>query len=146
MGLTPCSVDEDMNTCRHSRYTLTKVVTGSSETTIKVSGIHDVTSQKTAVFPVTLKGTPKLAEQKPEVASASVSVRILIYVHIPLMFPRPQVASACFSCSPPDLNFLAPYFIFMYMYNNHCHRVTAHLPSIIIIIIIIIVGRVTQSV
>jgi hypothetical protein len=28
-------------------------------------------------------------------------------------FPRLQVATACFSCSPPDLNFLDPYFIFM---------------------------------
>ena len=26
---------------------------------------------------------------------------------------RLQVATACFSCSPPDLNFLDPYFIFM---------------------------------
>jgi hypothetical protein len=44
------------------------------------------------------------------------------------MVPKtPHVATACFSCSPPDLNFLDPYFIFMYMHNNHCHRVTAHL-------------------
>jgi hypothetical protein len=28
-------------------------------------------------------------------------------------FPRFQVATTCFSCSPPDLNFLDPYFIFM---------------------------------
>jgi len=28
-------------------------------------------------------------------------------------FPRLQVATACFSCSPPDLNFLDPYFLFM---------------------------------
>ena len=28
-------------------------------------------------------------------------------------FPRRQVATACLSCSPPDLNFLDPYFIFM---------------------------------
>ena len=42
-------------------------------------------------------------------------------------FPRLQVATACFSCSPPDLNFLDPYFIFMYMHYNHCHQVTAHL-------------------
>jgi hypothetical protein len=46
---------------------------------------------------------------------------------------------ACFSCSPPDLNFLGPQFIFMYMYYNHCHRATAHLQFIIIIIIIIII-------
>ncbi len=54
-------------------------------------------------------------------------------------FPRHQVATACFSCSPPDLNFLVPYFIFMYMHNNHCHRVTAQLQLINIIIIIIII-------
>ena len=54
-------------------------------------------------------------------------------------FPRLQVATACFSCSPPDLNFLDPYFIFMYMHYNHCHRATAHLQLIIIIIIIIII-------
>jgi hypothetical protein len=28
-------------------------------------------------------------------------------------FPTLQVATACFSCSPPELNFLDPYFIFM---------------------------------
>ena len=27
-------------------------------------------------------------------------------------FPRLQVATACFSCSPPDLNWLDPYVIF----------------------------------
>ena len=43
-------------------------------------------------------------------------------------FPRLQAATACFSCSPPNLNFLDPYFIFMwYVHNNHCHRVTDHL-------------------
>jgi len=42
-------------------------------------------------------------------------------------FPRLQVATASFSCSPPDFNFLDPYFIFMYMHYNHCHRATAHL-------------------
>jgi hypothetical protein len=30
-------------------------------------------------------------------------------------FPRLQVATACFSCSPPHLNFLDPYYIFMYV-------------------------------
>jgi len=44
----------------------------------------------------------------------------------------------CFSCSPPDLNFFYSYvcylyFIFMYMHNNHCHRVTAHLQSNILL-------------
>jgi len=28
-------------------------------------------------------------------------------------FPKLQVATACFSCSSPDLNILDPYFIFM---------------------------------
>jgi hypothetical protein len=42
-------------------------------------------------------------------------------------FPRLQVATARFSCSPPDFSFLDPYLIFMYMHNNHCHRATAHL-------------------
>jgi len=32
-----------------------------------------------------------------------------------------------FSCSPPDLNFLDTYFIFMYVHNKYCHRATAHL-------------------
>jgi hypothetical protein len=54
------------------------------------------------------------------------------------MVPNTPVATACFSCSPPDLNFLDPYFTFMYLHNNHCHRATAHLQIIIIIIIIII--------
>jgi hypothetical protein len=46
---------------------------------------------------------------------------------MPRWFPRLQDATACFSCSPPKLNFLNPYFIFMYMHNNNCHLVTAHL-------------------
>ena len=41
--------------------------------------------------------------------------------------PRLPVATACFSCSPPELNFLDPYFIFTYTHYNHCHRATAHL-------------------
>ena len=40
--------------------------------------------------------------------------------------PTFQVATTCFSCSSPGLNLLDPYFIFMCMHNNHCHRVTAH--------------------
>ena len=35
-------------------------------------------------------------------------------------FPKLQVATACFSCSPPDLNLLDPYFIFMYMHASNC--------------------------
>jgi hypothetical protein len=38
-----------------------------------------------------------------------------------------MVPKMCFLCSPPDLNFLDPYFIFMYMHYNQCHRTTAHL-------------------
>jgi len=37
-----------------------------------------------------------------------------VYKRMLRWFPRLQVATACFSCSPPDLNFLDPYFIFMY--------------------------------
>ena len=47
-----------------------------------------------------------------------------------------QVATACFSCSPPDLNFLYPYFIFMYMHYNHCHRTTAHLQLNILLLLL----------
>jgi len=50
-----------------------------------------------------------------------------VYKQMLRWFPRFQFATACFSCSPPDLNFLDPYFIFMYMHNNHCHLVTANL-------------------
>jgi len=42
-------------------------------------------------------------------------------------FPRLQVATACFSYNPPKINFLDPYFMFMYMHYNHCHRPTVHL-------------------
>ena len=38
-----------------------------------------------------------------------------IYKRMLRCFPILQVATACFSCSPPDLNFLDPYFVFMYM-------------------------------
>jgi len=59
-----------------------------------------------------------------------------VYKRMLRWFSRLQVAAACFSCSPPDLNFLDPYFIFMYVHNNHCHRATAHLQLINIMIII----------
>jgi hypothetical protein len=36
-----------------------------------------------------------------------------VYKQMLRWFPRLHVATACFSCSPPDLNFLDPYFIFM---------------------------------
>ena len=53
-----------------------------------------------------------------------------VYKRMLRWFPRLQVATTCFSCSPSDLNFLVIYFIFMYMHNNHCHRVTAQLQLI----------------
>jgi hypothetical protein len=60
-----------------------------------------------------------------------------VYKRMLRWFSRIQVASACFSCSPPDLNFLDPYFIFMYMHYNHCHWATAHLQLYIYIYIYI---------
>ena len=56
-------------------------------------------------------------------------------------FPRLQVVTACFSCSPPDLKFLDHYFIFMYMHNNHCHRVTAHLQLNILLLLLLNVNN-----
>jgi len=58
-----------------------------------------------------------------------------IYKQMLRRFPTFQVATTCFSCSPPDLNFLDPYFIFMYMHNNHCHRATAHLQLNILLLL-----------
>ena len=55
---------------------------------------------------------------------------VSVYKRMLRWFPRLQVATACFSCSPSDLNFSVPYFIFMYMHNNHCHQVTAQLQLI----------------
>ena len=51
-------------------------------------------------------------------------------------FPTSQVATACLSCSPLELNFLNPYFIFTYMHNNHCHRVSAHLQLNILLLLL----------
>ena len=50
-----------------------------------------------------------------------------VYKQVLRWFPRFQVATTCFSCSPSDTSFLDPYFIFMYVHNNHCHRVITHL-------------------
>jgi hypothetical protein len=36
-----------------------------------------------------------------------------VYKQMLRWFPRPEDATACFSCSPSDLNFLDPYFMFM---------------------------------
>jgi len=38
---------------------------------------------------------------------------LCVYKRMLRWFPRLQVATGCFSCSPPDLNFLDPYFIFV---------------------------------
>ena len=56
-------------------------------------------------------------------------------------FPRLQVATACFSCSPTDLNLFVTYFIFMYMHNNHCHRVTVQLQLVNYYIIVTQLGN-----
>ena len=65
-----------------------------------------------------------------------------VYKRMLRWFPRLQVATACFSCSPPDLNFLVIYFIPMYMHNDHCHRVTAQLQLIILLLFQIrVLGR-----
>ena len=61
-----------------------------------------------------------------------------VYKRMLRWFPRPQVATACFSCSPPDLNFLDPYFNFMYTHNNHCHWATAHLQLNILLLLLLL--------
>ena len=38
-----------------------------------------------------------------------------VYRRMLRWFPSLQVATTCFSCSPPDLNFLVTFFIFVYM-------------------------------
>ena len=61
-----------------------------------------------------------------------------VYKRVLRWFPRLQVAIACFSCSPSDLNLLDPYFIFMYMHYNHCHRATAHLQLNILLLLLLL--------
>ena len=51
-----------------------------------------------------------------QVASTALYISQDTFLLINIMlrcFSRLQVATACFSCSPPDLNFFDPYFIFM---------------------------------
>ena len=63
-----------------------------------------------------------------------------VYKRMLRWFPSSQVAAIYLICSPPDLNFLVTlFFIFVYMYNNHCHRLITQLQLISIIIIIIII-------
>ena len=58
-----------------------------------------------------------------------------VYKRMLRWFPNFQFATTCFSCSPPDLNFLYPYFTFMYMHYNHCHRETVHLQLNILLLL-----------
>ena len=61
-----------------------------------------------------------------------------VYRRMMRLFPRLQVATACFSCSPPDLNFLDPYFVFVYVHNNHSHRATAHLQLNLLLLLLLL--------
>jgi hypothetical protein len=40
---------------------------------------------------------------------------LCVYKRMLRWFPSLQVATTCFPCSPPDLNFLVTYLIFVYM-------------------------------
>ena len=45
-----------------------------------------------------------------------------VYKQMLRWFPKFLVATACFSCSPPDLNLLDPYFIFMLsLFHSYAH-------------------------
>ena len=68
-----------------------------------------------------------------------------VYKQMLRWFPRFQVATTCFSCSPPDLNFLDSYFIFMYMHNNHCHRATPNLQLNILLLLLLSSSSSTAS-
>jgi len=61
-----------------------------------------------------------------------------VYKRMLRWFPSLQVATACFSCNPPELNFLDPYITFTYMHNNHCHRVTAHLQLKLLLLLLLL--------
>ena len=61
-----------------------------------------------------------------------------VYKQMLRWFLRLQVATTYFSCSPPDLNFLDHYFIFMYVHNNHCHPGNSPFAVKCIIIMIIV--------
>ena len=51
-------------------------------------------------------------------------------------FPRLRVATAC---SLPDVNFLDPYFIFIYMHYNNCHRAVKYIIIIMMMMMMIII-------
>jgi len=61
-----------------------------------------------------------------------------VYKRMLRLFSRLQVATARFSCSPPDINFLDPYFIFMYMHNNLFHQATALLELNILLLLLLL--------
>jgi len=61
-----------------------------------------------------------------------------VYKQMLRWFPRIHVAAAWFSCSPPKLNFLDPYFIFRYMHYNHCHWAAAHLQLNLLLLLLLI--------
>jgi hypothetical protein len=61
-----------------------------------------------------------------------------VYKQMLRWFPRFQVAATCFLCSHPYLKFLDPYFIFMYMHNNHFHSVAAHLSLNILLLLLLL--------
>ena len=61
-----------------------------------------------------------------------------VYKQMLRWFPTFQVATTCFSYSPPDLNLLDPYFIFMYVHNNHCHRATAYVHLNILLLLLLL--------
>jgi len=45
-----------------------------------------------------------------------------VYKRMLRWFPTLPVATACFSCSPPDLNCLDPYFVFMFsLFHVYVH-------------------------
>ena len=56
-----------------------------------------------------------------------------VYKQILRWFPRFQVATTCFSFSPPDLNLVVTNFIFC-IHVYHCNRVSTQLQLINIII------------
>ena len=58
-----------------------------------------------------------------------------VYKQMLRWFPTFPVATTCFSCSPPDLDLSDPYFVFMYLHNNHCQRATAHLQLNILLLL-----------
>ena len=69
-----------------------------------------------------------------------------VYKRMLRWFPRLQVATACFLCSPPDLNFVDPQFIFMYTHCNHCHRATAHLQLNILLLLLLLLSLKTSCI